>query len=73
MAVPFKAIDAKIARFEQLFRFWGTLSVLLLALVAVLFVLLIKPKRDVCQAYYPEISLYSCMMSNYGLPQPSKR
>lgn len=25
-------------------------------------------KLDVCKTYYPEISRWSCMVSNYGLP-----
>lgn len=28
----------------------------------------LAPKLELCRAYYPEISSFSCVVSNYGLP-----
>ena len=29
-------------------------------------------KLEICRTYYPEVSWYSCLVSNYGLPARGK-
>ena len=40
----------------------------ILLAVAALYFFKIGPKLEVCRIYYPEISAWSCQMSDYGLP-----
>lgn len=48
-------------------------AVMTLGLIAALFTIVSfflfgLPKKEICETYYREISLYSCMVSDYGLP-----
>lgn len=49
-------------------RFLLLISIFLSVTLASIYFFKLKPKIDICNIYYSEISLMSCLPSNYGLP-----
>lgn len=48
------------------------ISPIFILIISFLYFVKFYPKSELCKVYYPEISAYSCLMSDYGLPSPSK-
>lgn len=54
-------------------RLWVGLLSVFIPIVALIYFFVTAPKLELCATYYRELSKWSCLMSNYGLPQPGVR
>lgn len=56
-------------------RAWGFIGIVGLGALLLVFTVLWIPfaKIEICRAYYKDISLFSCFLSKYGLPDRGKK